>query len=88
MRFVVAQMKGDLDQRSLMYRCAQEAGKLFMSSAPIATYTKPKDLQKKKYNPAMSLPEYVGRRNSTTLVGRRPFGYACTDDRAGDACAF
>jgi hypothetical protein len=36
----------------------------------------------------MSLPEYVGRRNSTTLVGSPPFGYACTDDRAGDACAF
>jgi hypothetical protein len=36
----------------------------------------------------MSLPEYVGRRTSSTLVGSPPFGYACTDDRAGDACAF
>jgi hypothetical protein len=36
----------------------------------------------------MSLPEYVGRRTSSTLVGSPPFGYACTDDRADDACAF
>jgi hypothetical protein len=34
------------------------------------------------------LPGYVGHCNSTTLVGSPPFGYACTDDRAGDACAF
>jgi hypothetical protein len=45
-------------------------------------------IPKQTRNPAMSLPEYVGRRNSTTLVGSPPFGYACTDDRAGDACAY
>lgn len=36
----------------------------------------------------MSLPEYIGCRNSTTLVGSPAFGYASVDDRAGEACAF
>jgi hypothetical protein len=36
----------------------------------------------------MSVPEYVRRRNSTMFVGAPPFGYACTDDCEGNACAF
>jgi hypothetical protein len=36
----------------------------------------------------MSVPEYVRRRNSTMFVGTPPFGYACTDDCVGNACAF